>query len=146
MALNKFRTPRSRHGAGWGVGCPQPTGRHRRGVVRTLCGGKSVSWQWRLDLAGSMVRFAVPAVGIPLAEPLMSLVDSIAVAQVRLTYPCGPCYLPQLLVALHLSLVAQAQAAGSRELAALGPNTLIFSFSTYVFTALSIATIRYLTL
>ncbi|KAK9807973.1 hypothetical protein WJX73_009104 [Symbiochloris irregularis] len=65
-----------------------------------------------------MARFALPALSIPLAEPLMSLVDSVAVAQ---------------------------GVNGSRDLAALGPNSLIFSFFTYVFSALSIATVSVMT-
>ena len=35
------------------------------------------------------------------------------------------------------------QVAGSDQLASLGPNSLIFSFATYIFSALSIATIRW---
>ena len=70
----------------------------------------------------------------------MGLVDSIAVAQVRVaTRTCAFILLSSQQCFKNLNL----QAAGSSQLASLGPNTLIFGFATYIFSALSIATIRY---
>lgn len=40
-------------------------------------------WRWRRELLGKFARFAGPAICIPLADPLLSLIDSVAVGQVR---------------------------------------------------------------
>jgi putative MATE family efflux protein len=61
----------------------------------------------------SIVRFALPTLLVPMADPIMSLIDTISLGQW----------------------------SGSLELAALGPCALIFNFAFYSFTALSIATV-----
>ena len=44
--------------------------------------GNDVSvWEWRKREAGNIMRFAIPALSIPLADPVMSLVDAICVGQ-----------------------------------------------------------------
>lgn len=58
------------------------------------------------------MRFSLPALSIPLADPIMSLVDSICVGQY----------------------------ASTLELAALGPNLVIFNFVTFSFSFLAIGT------
>ena len=60
----------------------------------------------------TILVFAGPALSIPLGDPLMSLVDTVCIGQY----------------------------ASTLELAALGPNTLIFQFATYVVAALATAT------
>ncbi|KAG7672119.1 putative Protein DETOXIFICATION 46, chloroplastic [Nannochloris sp. 'desiccata'] len=57
--------------------------------------------------------FGLPALMVPLADPLMSLVDTVALGQW----------------------------AGSLQLAALGPCSLVFNFAFYSFTALSVSTV-----
>lgn len=59
----------------------------------------------------TIVLFAGPALSIPLGDPLMSLVDTVCIGQF----------------------------ASTLELAALGPNTLIFQFATYAVAALATA-------
>lgn len=44
---------------------------------------------------------------------------------------------------LTLPVLLCTQCAGTRELAAMGPANIIFSFSQYVFQALQVAAIRY---
>ena len=68
-------------------------------------------WEARMAMLKTIVMFAGPALSIPLGDPLMSLVDTVCVGQF----------------------------ASTLELAALGPNTLIFQFSTYVVAALATA-------
>lgn len=68
-------------------------------------------WEARMAMLKTIVLFAGPALSIPLGDPLMSLVDTVCVGQF----------------------------ASTLELAALGPNTLIFQFSTYVVAALATA-------
>lgn len=68
--------------------------------------------EWRRHQLMQIAKFALPAMSIPLADPLMSLVDNVMVGQF----------------------------SGTLELAALGPCTLIFSLG-YLFNALSVATL-----
>lgn len=68
-------------------------------------------WRRRWAMLGTILMFAGPALSIPLGDPLMSLVDTVCIGQF----------------------------ASTLELAALGPNTLIFQFATYVFGALATA-------
>jgi putative MATE family efflux protein len=60
-----------------------------------------------------IVQFALPVLMIPIADPIMSLIDTIFLGQF----------------------------SGSLHLAALSPCTLIFNFAFYSFTALTIATV-----
>ena len=46
--------------------------------------GEQDVWRWRRQLLGKVARFAGPALCIPLADPLMSLIDSVAVGRVRM--------------------------------------------------------------
>ena len=66
-----------------------------------------------MALARSLAAFALPTLLIPLADPIMSLIDTIALGQW----------------------------SSSLALASLGPCGLIFNFSFYSFMALSIATV-----
>lgn len=61
----------------------------------------------------TIVAFSLPVLLVPLADPIMSLVDTIFLGQF----------------------------AGTVQLAALSPCTLIFNFAFYSFTALTIATV-----
>ena len=61
-----------------------------------------------------IAAFGLPALMVPLADPIMSLIDTIALGQ---------------LTQSHL------------QLAALGPCSLLFNFAFYSFTALSVATV-----
>jgi Na+-driven multidrug efflux pump len=61
----------------------------------------------------TIVAFSLPVLLVPLADPIMSLVDTIFLGQF----------------------------AGTVQLAALSPCTLIFNFTFYSFTALTIATV-----
>ena len=70
------------------------------------------AWEWRKRQIGSILRFSIPALSIPLADPVMSLVDSVCVGQY----------------------------ASTVELAALGPNLVIFNFITFTFSFLAIGT------
>ncbi len=65
----------------------------------------------RWPLLKSMLAFAGPAICIPLGDPLMSLVDTVCIGQFGSTL----------------------------ELAALGPNNLIFQFAAYTVTSLATA-------
>lgn len=67
----------------------------------------------RIRLLKEIVFFSLPVLMVPLADPMMSLIDTIALGQL----------------------------AGTLQLAALGPTTLIFNFAFYSFNALSIATV-----
>ena len=40
------------------------------------------TWPWRRKLALRILAFAAPAISMPLADPLMSLVDTICIGQV----------------------------------------------------------------
>eukprot|EP00892_Ulva_mutabilis_P003019 jgi/Ulvmu1/12718/UM095_0022.1 len=60
----------------------------------------------------SMLTFMAPALILPLSDPLMSLIDAISLGKY----------------------------AGTVQLAALGPTSVVFSFSSYVFNSLAIAT------
>lgn len=71
----------------------------------------SSPWEARFAMLKTIVMFAGPALSIPLGDPLMSLVDTVCVGQF----------------------------ASTLELAALGPNTLIFQFCTYVVASLATA-------
>jgi putative MATE family efflux protein len=66
-----------------------------------------------LSIIKQIAVFGLPAVMVPLADPLMSLVDTVALGQW----------------------------AGSLQLAALGPCSLVFNFAFYSFTALSVSTV-----
>lgn len=50
-----------------------------------------VAWAWRIDKACMMLRFIGPALILPLADPLMSVIDTICVGKVRLVH-CTPVY------------------------------------------------------
>lgn len=41
------------------------------------------AWGWRARTMGRILAFAVPALAIPLADPLLSVVDAVIIAQVR---------------------------------------------------------------
>ena len=62
-------------------------------------------------MLSAILMFAGPALAIPLGDPLMSLVDTISIGRFSSTL----------------------------ELAALGPNTLIFQFATYLVASLATA-------
>jgi Na+-driven multidrug efflux pump len=64
-------------------------------------------------MLAEIAAFAVPVLMVPLADPVMSLIDTVALGQM----------------------------AGVMQLAALGPCSLILNFTLYTFTALSIATV-----
>ncbi len=66
-----------------------------------------------LHIIRQIAAFGLPALMVPLADPLMSLVDTVALGQW----------------------------AGSLQLAALGPCSLVFNFAFYSFTALSVSTV-----
>jgi putative MATE family efflux protein len=66
-----------------------------------------------LSIIKQIAVFGLPAVMVPIADPLMSLVDTVALGQW----------------------------AGSLQLAALGPCSLVFNFAFYSFTALSVSTV-----
>mmetsp|Transcript_37710 Transcript_37710/g.103626 ORF Transcript_37710/g.103626 Transcript_37710/m.103626 type:complete len:543 (+) Transcript_37710:63-1691(+) len=68
---------------------------------------------WRRRELRRIIAFAGPALTIPLADPLMTLIDTICVGR----------------------------AAGTTHLAALGPNTVIFNFANYGFNFMGIATL-----
>ena len=89
----------------------------RHGGVAPLAsggaGGQTTDrFAWRKREVGNIVRFSLPALSIPLADPIMSLVDSVCVGQY----------------------------ASTLELAALGPNLVIFNFVTFSFSFLAIGT------
>lgn len=91
---------------------------HRRVVTKAAVFAESVSdessmWQWRKAQLCKIGMFAGPALSIPLADPIMSLVDTVCIGQYT----------------------------GTLELAALGPTMLIFNLFTYVFTAITITTV-----
>merc|ERR1712216_393298 len=62
-------------------------------------------WIWRKKLLWRLVAFVIPALSITLADPLMSLVDTLCIGRYGTTI----------------------------ELAALGPNTVVFNFTSYIF-------------
>ena len=62
----------------------QPSGGPEAGQAGWERAGPEDVWRWRRQLLGNVARFAGPALCIPLADPLMSLIDSVAVGQVRL--------------------------------------------------------------
>lgn len=64
-----------------------------------------------------MAAFMLPALALPLADPLMSLVDTVCIGQF----------------------------AGTQELASLGPANIIFGFAQYIFTSLQVATVGLIT-
>ena len=67
---------------------------------------------WRRREAGRILKLALPALSIPLADPVMSLVDSVCIGRYATTL----------------------------DLAALGPNVVVFNFVSFVFTSLAITT------
>lgn len=69
------------------------------------------SWGRKKAMLGAILMFAGPALAIPLGDPLMSLIDTISIGRF----------------------------ASTLELAALGPNTLIFQFATYLVASLATA-------
>lgn len=73
--------------------------------------------QWRLREAGRILRLAGPALSIPLADPVMTFIDTVCVSQ-------------------GTNLV---------QLAALAPNTVIFNVLNYGTAFLGIATVATLT-
>ncbi|KAL6758381.1 hypothetical protein V8C86DRAFT_2598176 [Haematococcus lacustris] len=68
---------------------------------------------YQQELLGKMSKFMGPATLIPLGDPLMSLCDTVCIGQY----------------------------AGTSELAALGPATMIFSFCQYFFQNLQVASL-----
>eukprot|EP00803_Ostreobium_quekettii_P007808 evm.model.scf_365.6 EVM.evm.TU.scf_365.6 scf_365:84771-96127(-) len=106
-----------------GRGAQRADGR-RGDWIRRCAGGQAMmaedpmpdgdgAWRWRARTMGRILAFAVPALAIPLADPLLSVVDAVIIAQY----------------------------AGTYQLAALGPNTAIFGFVNYIFNSLGLATI-----
>eukprot|EP00930_Biecheleria_cincta_P061779 TRINITY_DN47330_c0_g1_i1.p1 TRINITY_DN47330_c0_g1~~TRINITY_DN47330_c0_g1_i1.p1 ORF type:complete len:548 (+),score=56.76 TRINITY_DN47330_c0_g1_i1:29-1672(+) len=69
--------------------------------------------EWRRRESRRIAAFAGPALSMPLADPLMSFIDTAMVGR----------------------------AAGTLQLASLGPNTVIFNFVNYVVNFLGIATL-----
>lgn len=69
-------------------------------------------WSWRGKMLGTMLKFLGPALFLPLADPLMSVVDTVAIGQY----------------------------CSTTQLASLGPVTLIFSFTNYMWNSQGIAT------
>lgn len=60
---------------------------HRRVVTKAAVFAESVSdessmWQWRKAQLCKIGMFAGPALSIPLADPIMSLVDTVCIGQV----------------------------------------------------------------
>lgn len=74
--------------------------------------GKDDLWAYRQGMAWTLLIFMAPALTIPLADPLMSLVDTVVVGQ----------------------------CCGTLELAALGPPNLIFAFANYMWTSQGVTT------
>jgi len=68
--------------------------------------------QWRWQTLARIFAFAGPALVIPLADPIMSFVDTLCVGRY----------------------------ASTMELAALGPNTAIFNFCNFAFASLGVST------
>ena len=106
-----------------------------------LAFGENGLWQWRKAQLYKIAMFTGPALSIPLADPIMSLVDTVCIGQV-------PKEIAVILMALTslrnfcLISVPGLQYTGTLELAALGPTMLIFNLFTYVFTAITITTVR----
>lgn len=69
---------------------------------------------WQRGTLRGMLTFMAPALAIPMADPLMSLVDTVCLGQF----------------------------AGTAELAAIGPAVVVLAFTQYAFQALQIATLR----
>mmetsp|Transcript_1310 Transcript_1310/g.3313 ORF Transcript_1310/g.3313 Transcript_1310/m.3313 type:complete len:553 (-) Transcript_1310:16-1674(-) len=69
-------------------------------------------WPWRRQFLASVAAFVGPAIFIPLADPLMSVIDTIAVGRFATT----------------------------TDLAGLGPVTLIFTFVNYIWNSQGVAT------
>lgn len=44
---------------------------------------QETAWAWRKDKIASMMRFMAPALILPLADPLMSIIDTICIGKVR---------------------------------------------------------------
>ena len=119
----------------------------RRIVARTANAPDFVSdenglWQWRKAQLYKIALFTGPALSIPLADPIMSLVDTVCIGQV----PVGAVLvIGDWLIGLRifcLISVPGLQYTGTLELAALGPTMLIFNLFTYIFTAITITTVR----
>mmetsp|Transcript_50818 Transcript_50818/g.94667 ORF Transcript_50818/g.94667 Transcript_50818/m.94667 type:complete len:533 (-) Transcript_50818:2202-3800(-) len=70
-------------------------------------------WAWRRNAIWQVVSFVVPALSISVADAMMTLVDTLCIGQFGST----------------------------AELAALGPNMVVFNFSSYVFMCVGLATI-----
>lgn len=85
----------------------------RASAVSSPVFGVSDIWRWRKAQLQKIALFTGPALSIPLADPIMSLVDTVCVGQ----------------------------CTGTLELAALGPTMLIFNLFTYIFTAITITTV-----
>ena len=52
-------------------------------VLEAPAFGESDIWQWRKAQLRKIAMFTGPALSIPLADPIMSLVDTVCVGQVR---------------------------------------------------------------
>ena len=95
-----------------GKALPRASLRFRHGSAQFLRAAQESPWEWQKREIGKILRFSLPALSIPLADPIMSLVDSVCVGQ----------------------------CASTLELAALGPNLVIFNFVTFSFSFLAIGT------
>eukprot|EP00241_Pyramimonas_parkeae_P016592 CAMPEP_0114309480 /NCGR_PEP_ID=MMETSP0059-20121206/18657_1 /TAXON_ID=36894 /ORGANISM="Pyramimonas parkeae, Strain CCMP726" /LENGTH=507 /DNA_ID=CAMNT_0001433277 /DNA_START=332 /DNA_END=1855 /DNA_ORIENTATION=- len=74
--------------------------------------GEMNIWSWRRQTILQLAAFVVPALSISLADATMSLVDTLCIGRFGST----------------------------EELAALGPNTVVFNFSSYIFFSVGLAT------
>jgi len=97
---------------------PRRAARCARAAASAAAGGGAPAFPgataaWRAASARSMARFMVPAAGVPLCDPLLTLVDVLVV---------GRC-------------------CGTLALAALGPNAQLFSFVGYLLTGVNAAVI-----
>ena len=111
LALPASPAPASTLGSR-GLGSGRPNLRRGGVSLSAQSGDDGDLFAWRKREVGNILRFSLPALSIPLADPIMSLVDSVCVGQY----------------------------ASTLELAALGPNLVIFNFVTFSFSFLAIGT------
>ena len=55
----------------------------RASTVSDFVSSGSSMWQWRQAQLYKIAMFTGPALSIPLADPIMSLVDTVCIGQVR---------------------------------------------------------------
>jgi putative MATE family efflux protein len=108
-ALSSTRDPKSPKMMGSGQKSPRPIAGTSSLVVQN--GRKEKEIDFPALTLRQVVKFAVPALGAVLCDPVMTLVDTACVGRISATY-----------------------------LAALGPNTSIFGFVAMIFQFLTIAT------